>query len=376
MAVNLSLTEALQAVQTDIGDVATVNDPRNYSKLIGGLGWLLSPQNGRTINTIQQRTANASKYRPVEVRHLPKKGTGDVITSDASASCQRGATRRELIQTLNPTLYVEDKFTIQEEIVREGTQEQLQSRLRREIIDAARNCREDMDRQLLAAWNTGLGANPGASARLDDPVNKGEYANLQLLLSDGTVDPSTFDDIRNDAEDNFMVGDLGIIGLGKYRKYNNLLSVGSAKDSGVDVRGVEVQFGMRLHKSHNTTSGLGAADRIIVPYAGLSQFYQYNLYQGDDFMIDTPDHTKKMSIDDPVFGSALKWDFILKYYDGCDNSGQGVANENGLQGHWVGRVLTYFDLWQVPEEAFGELYGSNLTDFTGTVGYNITQASA
>lgn len=368
MAVNLGLEEALQAVQDNITNVATINDPTNYSKMLGALPWLFSPSNGRTITTIMRATATGSKYRPVEVRYLPKKGRGDVITSDASGNCNKTTTRRESVQTLNPTLYVEDKFTLDEEIVREGTLEQLAARLEREIRDATRNCRENADEQILSAMGTNIGANPGASARSVDPVNKGEYADLQLLLNDGTVDPSTFDDIRNDAEDNFMVGDLGVIGLGKYRKYNNLLSVGGTRDSGVDIRGVELNFGMRLFKDQNTEAALGTADRIIVAYPGLAQFYQYNYFLGQDFNLgDSPAANRiTRTIPDPVFGDALRWDFILKYDDECDTG-------NGIQGAWTGRVLTFFDLWLPPEEAFGELYSMNLTDFTGIVGYNITQ---
>ncbi len=70
------------------------------------MNWLFAPENGRAIHSQMIKTANSSKYRPVEIRYLPKKGTSDLITSDVSATCTRTDTRRELTQVLNPTLYV------------------------------------------------------------------------------------------------------------------------------------------------------------------------------------------------------------------------------------------------------------------------------
>jgi len=361
MAVNLSLTEALQAVQKMMGDVVTVNDPGNYKKLIGTLEWLFSPFNGSTINIQQGQSALNGKYRPCEIRFTPQKGTGDLVTSDALANCNKVTHRREQIQTLNPALFVHDKFSIDEELVREGTPLELQAVLTREIRDAQRICREDADRQLLAAYNTAIGSNPGSG------VGVGQNTSLQLLLSDGTVDPATFDDILIHKEDNFMVGVPGVIGLGNMRKYNNLLAVGNVRDSGVDIREIANNFGLIHFKDQNTLSALGDIDDVIVSYPGLSQFFQYNFYRNSDFALETPDSSKKSTIPDAVFGSALMWDFIFKYDDECSTT-------NGIQGSYTGRIFTYFDLWTPPQAAFGEPY-ADLGDFTGTVGYNITKAA-
>jgi hypothetical protein len=72
----------------------------------------------------------------------------------------------------------------------------------------------------------------------------------------------------------------------------------------------------------------------------------------------------KTTIQDPIY--PITYDFHLKYDDGCGSSNP--------EGFWVGQLFTYHDLWIVPEEAFGEGYTNNLTDFNGIVGYNITQA--
>jgi len=363
MAVFQSLTEAVQAVQLELKNISTVNAPDNYSKLTGTMNWLFSPENPSPIQTEMVRTSGASKYRPVEIRYLSKKGTTDLVTSDASASCTKTDTRRETIQTLNATLYVEDKFTIEEEILREGTLESRAVRLAKEIRDAQRNAREDMNRQLFAAYAANFGANPAASTR-GGTGGVGQYDSLQMLLAAGTVDADNFDVIRNDQEDNFMTGTIGVLGLGLARKYMNRLMVGNIADGGFDVREIASQFGMALFKDQHTTTALGAADRVIASYANTSAFFNYNIF-GPDFALDTPDSSIRTQVRDAVY--PFNWDFILKYSDECSTG-------NGLQGEWTGRILTYFNLWIVPDLAFGEPYG-DLGDFNGQVGYLITEAS-
>jgi len=362
MAINLALTEALQNIQINLKTVTTVNDPNNYSLFTGALNWLFSPSNGKAIQAEMVKSSKASKYRPVEIRFMPKKGRTDVVTSDASASCDKVNTRREETQVLNATLYVEDKFTIDEEVIREGTMDMLQKRIGDEIRDAQRNAREDMDRQILAAYNSNFGANPAGNSGAG--IGVGQYQDIQLLLSDGTVGAESFDQIKIEQEENFMVGTAGIIGLGNARRYMNRLSVGNVNSGGFDVRNIDSEFGMALFKDQQTTAVLGDADRVIVSYAGTSNFYNYNLFNGD-FDLNTPDLAIRTTMRDAIF--PFDWDFILKYSDECSTG-------NGLQGEWTGRILTYFDLWIAPDTAFGEPYG-DLVDFNGQVGYRITQAT-
>ena len=297
MAVNQTLNEAIQAIQLELKNFGMVNEPDNYSKLTGALNWLFSPENPKAIQTEMIRSANASKYRPVEIRYLPKKGTGELVTSDASASCTKADTRREIVQSANATLYVEDKFSIEEEIVREGTLEQLQTRIAKEVRDAQRNCREDMNRQLLAAYASNFGSNPatGTNAGIWDTDN-----NIQLLLAAGTVDADNFDVIKNHQEDNYMTGTIGLLGLGLARKYMNRLAVGNIADGGFDVKEIASQFGMALFKDHYTTTALGNADRVIASYAGTSAFYNYNIYKGD-FNLDFGDNVRPTDRD---------WEFL------------------------------------------------------------------
>jgi hypothetical protein len=232
----------------------------------------------------------------------------------------------------------------------------------KEIRDAQRNCREDINRQLLSAYASNFGANPAAHARNSFYGGVGFYTPVEMLLSTGAVSVDNFDVIKNDQEDNFMGGTIGILGLGKARKYMHRLAVGNVNDSGADVSEIAAQFGMALYKDQYTTTVLGDADRVIAAYAGLSQFFNYNIYKGD-FNINHLG-TIHTTMPDAIF--PFQWDYILKYDDECDTG-------NGLQGVWTGRVLCYFNLWIAPDTAFGEPYG-DLADFNGIVGYEITQA--
>jgi len=359
MAVNLNLAEALQARQTMIDENVGVNNPTSYGKMTGMLNWMFS-SNPTTIEQIMQTTSSGSKYRPVQIRYLPKKGTENVGTSDASLTCDAVATRRELVDTYNPSLFAFDKFTIDEKIILEGTQEQLNQRLAREIEDASRNVREQIDNGLFAAANTSVGANPAQG------VGKGGFATIELLNSDGTVSAENFDVIKNDQEDNYMVGDAGIVGKGKARKYMNRLAVGGVNDGGVDVNAVMEEFGMAIFKDSDTLSVLGNEDDILVFYPGLAQYYSFQYYNGSDFALVTPDSSQKTVITDSVYPQ-LRYDFKMKYDDGCSTG-------SGQLGAWTGTLSTYYDLWTAPEEAFGEGYANNLNDFTGIVKYRVTQA--
>lgn len=360
MAVNLSLVEALQAVQKEMADNVGVNDPSNYSKLLGFLDYVVGPANPRTINTTMGQASTDGKYKPVEIRYLPKKSDADLMTAAGDYSCSKGTTRRELIDTLNPTLFAGDKFTIDEAIIREGTMQSIKDRLALEIRDATRNIRERIDFGLFSAASTNVGANPAQGA------SKGTYTTLQMLNSDGTLNADTFDTIKNDQEDNYMTGEAAIVGLGNARKAQHRLGVGNLSDGGINFADVNTQFGMSLFKDHwtSTVMGSGNEDQVLVMYPGLTQFYQYNYYRNSDIANTTQDLSIKTTVSDPIY--PITYDFHLKYDDGC-----GTDNP---QGFWVGQLFTYYDLWIVPEEAFGEGYADNLNDFNGIVGYDITQA--
>ena len=361
MSVNLRLVEAIQEVETDLAENVNVNDPTDYRKLTGFMDYLLSPVNPRTITTKMGEAGNAGKYRPVEIRTLPKKGDGDIIDAIGDYSCTRGTTRREIINTYNPTLVAGDKFTLDEGIIREGTNQDIKARLQLELRDAMRNAREKMDFQLYTAATNNIGANPAQG------TGKGAYTTLEMLKADGSLSADTFDTIKNDQEDNYMLGTAGIVGLGNARKAFNRLAVGNVNDGGVDFAEVNDQFGMMLFKDSwtSTIQGAANADRVTVMYPGLTQFYQYNYYRNSDAANSVGDLSIKTTIQDPIY--PITWDLHLKYDDGCST--------DNPQGFWVGNLFTYHDLWITPEEAFGEGYSDNLNDFNGIVGYNITQAS-
>jgi hypothetical protein len=360
MAVNLSLAEALKATETNLSENVGVNDPTHYEKDLGLLKFLMGSTNKRTISTKMGEAGNAGKYRPVEVRYLPKKGQDDVSEAASGYSCDRGTTRREIIDTYNPTLWASDKFTLDEAIIREGTQMDLNARIQKELQDAMLNVRENIDKQLFAAAITAIGANPSAG------VGKDGYKTLQMLNSDGTLDANTFDDIVIDAQDNFMIGNPALVGSNKMRKVVNRLKVGDTQSGGINFKGVETGFGMDFFNDSWTTTNFGTAnkDRILAFYPGLVQYFQYNYYKGGIYE-DKSGVSIKTTMSDPLF-PGITYDVHLKHDDGCST--------DNPQGYLVGNVFVYFDLWTAPEGAFGEGYSENLNDFNGIVGYDITQA--
>lgn len=357
---NLNLAEAIQAVQKGMEDVTTINDPSNYRKLLGFLDWEFSSSNGRSIQAVTGQTSSNGKYKPVEIRYKPKKGDGDIMDAETDYSCAKGTTRREIIQNVEPTLFAGDKFTVDEMIIREGTPKDIQRVLQDEINDAMRNAREKMDLQQYTAATNAVGANPAQTG------GTGSYATLEMLNADGTLNADVFDTIKNDQEDNYMVGEAGLIGLGNMRKAQHRLAVGNIQDGGIDFAQVNSQFGMAMYKDQWTTSiqGAGNTNRILAMYPGLTQFYQYNYYKNMSAANST-ENVVKTTIQDPVY--PITWDFSLKYDDGCD--------QNSPNGYYVGQIFAWHDLWVVPDTAFGEGYSDNLNDFTGIVGYDITQAS-
>lgn len=358
MAVNLSLAEALKASELMMGDAAGVNDPGNYEKDLGFLQYLFSSENKKTIATEQGRAANQGKYRPVEVRYTPKKGQDGLYEDQSGYSCAKGTTRREVVQTLNPQLFAGDSFTLDEAIVREGTQDSLNTRIMKELKDAMLNVRENIDKQLFASAITDIGANPAQS------VLKDAYATIEMLNSDGTLSAATFDQIVNDAQDNMMTTP-SIIGSNNMRKVVNRLNVGDTAAGGINYGGVQTSFGVNFYNDAWTTTNFGSANnnRVIACYPGLQQYYAYNFYSGGGY--DKEATMQKTVISDPVY-PGIKYDVALKWDDGCSG--------NDPQGYLVGNVFVYFDLWTPPEDAFGEGYSNNLNDFTGIVGYDITQA--
>ena len=338
-----------------------INDPLNYTKLTGTLDFLLNPSlNPRTIDVIQNENANAGQYRSVEIRYQPHWGTEDTVTTDSSVTCTKNNQRRESINNYDVDLFVHTKFTLEEDYVRQNTENGDSSELRldRGFKSAMRINRESMSSQLLAKMAALMGANPAQGA------GAGAYTALQVINSNGGADVNNFDAMVNDMEDNFMSGPLAVLGLGNARKWFNRLAVGNLNtNAGVDIREVAAQFGGLLFKDQAAASVLGDADNVLTVYPGLTQFYGYNLYK-DGFVKESPDNLIKGTMPDPIYN--FDWDFKISYDSNCDSG-------NGLQGAWVVEVFKYFDLFTVPEDAFGDAYGE-LNEFNGIVGYNLTSA--
>jgi len=359
--VNLSLTEALQAMQSNITENVGINDPTNYSRRLGLSDYLFSPANPRTITTSFGQASRDGKYKPVEIRTLAKKSQADLINEASDYSCARVTTRRELITTLNPTLIAGDRFGVDEAIIREGTQQEINARIAKEVKDAMLNGREEMDRALFSAANGLVGANPANGSQKD------EFFDVEMLNADGTLDSDVFDRIANDQVDNFQLGDVALIGNFNIRKVVNRLAVGSTTDGGVNFGDVNTQFGMNLFIDDwtNTIHTTANQNRVLAFSPGLAQPYFYNFYNAG-IKENTPGLSIKTTVPDSVY--PFSWDLHLKWDDGCDT--------NNPQSFLVGNLFVYFDLFAVDEAAFGDGYTDNLNDYNGITGYNITQASS
>lgn len=363
------LAERLQATRTNFLETQAVNNPRNYQKVTGVLNYYLgSGLSGDNIKFIQRTNAENSNYREVEIIYMPYKGTNSVVTAATGFNCTAPNQRRKKIQTVEPELFFGDKDVLEESFIREvlegnGAKD---AELNRMFVEMMRNGRESMNAQLLSDHATNFGSNPTPGDTAEPGVNAGTYKDVQLLKSDGTVDPANFDNILNDVTDNYQQGPIGLIGLGKLRKYQHLLAVGNVNDQGVDIREILAQFGMAFFADHDAQSTLGA-DKILALYPGLSEVFWYNQYKGE-FGMSISQTQLRGTMPDPVFPQ-LEWDWDLKFDDGCesDNSGQGTS------GKWVLRVFLNFDVWRVNEDAFGDEYGS-LNGFNGVTGYTVTQA--
>lgn len=362
-----NFSERLLAVRTMLMDNVQINNPENYSKLTGFLNFLHSPLNVKTIDTVMRENSNNGKYRAVEVKFDPHWGDEDVVTDDSADSCNPTNQRRSFIETYNPTLFVSSKFTLDEDYVRLTTEngDSTEAILQRNFLKAMRVGREKMNEMLIAKAVTKTGSNPAASKRTGVPVGAGGFTDVQMINADGSLNVATFDTILNDLEDNYMVGTPALIGMGNARKVFNRLAVGNLNTSaGMDFNQVREQFNSVLFKDQFAEDQLGAPNRVLVVYPGLTQFFHYNLNKGF-FAQNVADLRIKGTMPDPIF--PFEWDYILEYDNNC-------ATGNGIQGSWTVRVFCYFDLFTVPEAAFGDLYGE-LNDFTGILGYRITQGS-
>ena len=356
--------EKLQAARLWLEDAnAQFSDPANFKRQTGMLNYLMSDLNPKIINAVMSASANDGTYNPVDIRYIPHEGTTNLITSAASGNCNRVAQRRDKIQTIEPTLYAEHKFTIDEDYVRQNAENgfKLQQRLNKQIGSSMRIVRESISAQLLAKEAGLFGSNPAQG------VGAGNYTPVTMTIAaTGKIDDNFFDSIKNDQEDNFQGGaEIGVIGKANARKYMNRLAVGNANDAGIDYKEVANEFGMLLFKDDDAASALSGANNALVIYPGNTQFFQYNLYRGDDFIQDFGDRIKG-TLPDPIFGERLMYDYILEYDKNCTTG-------NGLQGAWIGRILTYFDIWNVNEDAYGDVY-SDINDFNGVLGYTFNES--
>ena len=360
MSFNVDWVERLQSVRMRMEDVTTINDPQNYQKFTGMLSFLHGPTNPKTIDAKMMESMDKNQYRPVQIRYRQYKGSESVITNDANLTCDPVEQRRDLLKPYEPNLFVADKFTIDEDYVRQNTEDfdSIDARIERETMDLQRRLRESINSQLVAKASTLIGSNPATG------VGAGDYTDVELLNSDGSLSVNNFDVMKNDQEDNYQFGKPSVVGLGNMRRVFNRFAVGNVNTTaGIDFREVEDQFGMTFYKDQFTTDNLGDPNKVLLMYPGLQQFYHYNLNAGF-YEQNTPDLRVKGRMPDAVY--PFTYDYIWEYDKGCSTG-------NGTQGSWTMTMYLWFDMFTPPEDSFGDIYGE-LNDFTGIVGYNILQA--
>ena len=362
MAFFTGFAEAIQNTRVSLQQNTIINDPENYMKPTGMLDFLFNSQlNTRTIDFIMRENSNNEQYRPVDIRYQSHWGDEDLVTTDASLTCDANDQRRDSIVTEQPDLFVSMKFTLDDDYLRENTEDgdSAESRMTRSMRSAQRVARESMSSQVLSKVAGLFGANPAAS------LSAGAYQSFQAINSNGGADVNNFDVMHNDQEDNFMTGPIGLIGFsGNPRRYFNRLATGNLNtNAGVDIQEVAQQFGALFFKEHSSTANLGNANRVLAFYPGLTQFFSYNLNRGY-FAKQVTDSYIKGVMPDALY--PFDWDFDMFFDRNCTRKGN-----TGLQGSWVVRIWLYFDVFNVPEAAFGDVY-SELNDFNGVVGYEMT----
>ena len=363
MAFHIAWAERIQNLRTRLEDNVQINDPLNYTKLTGTLDFLFNPTiNTRTIDVIQRSLADGGRYASVDIRYTPHWGTEDLVINDAAASCTKNNQRRDSINSFDVDLYAEMKFTLEKNYVRQNTEgnDSYQQRFDRSMMSAMRVARESMSAQCLGKMAGLIGANPAQS------VASGAYHSVELIDTNAGASVDNFDIFKNDQQDNFMSGPIAIIGqAGNARKYFNRLAVGNLNtNAGVNIADVAAQFGALYFQDQSGLAQLGAANRVLAVYPGLTQIYGYNLYANEDMGLDSPDNRIETTMPDPIY--PFDWDVIIEYDNNCDTG-------NGHQGAWVVRVFKYFDVFTTPAAAFGDTYG-DLEDFNGILGYTITAA--
>ena len=364
MAFFTGFAEAIQNTRTSLEQNTIINDPENYQKPTGMLDFLFNSQlNTRTIDAIMRENGNREQYRPVDIRYNSHWGDGgdDLVTTDSSLTCDANDQRRDTIVTEQPDLFVSFKFTLDDDYLRENTEDfdSAESRMTRYMRNAQRVCRESMSSQVLSKVAGLFGSNPAAG------INAGAYQSFQALNSNGGADVNNFDIMHNDQLLNFMTGPIGVISFGgNPLKYFNRLATGNLNtNAGVDIMAVSQQFGALNFLEHSSTANLGNANRVLAFYPGLTQFFSYNLNRGY-FAKQVTDSYIKGTMPDAIY--PFDWDFDLFFDRNCTRKGN-----TGLQGSWVVRIWLYFDVFNVPEAAFGDTY-SDLNDFNGVVGYEMT----
>jgi len=365
MAFFTGWAEALQATRLAIADSVGVNDPINYQRPTGMLDYLLNPSlNPTNIQAEMVRQGANNEFRDVQIRWHQHRCDGDLVTTDASASCTKNNQVRDQLTTVQPDLFVMDKFTLYEDYLRENNEAGLdkQTRLTTKFAESMRVCRESMSSQLLAKAAGLFGANPAAE------VGAGLYHSFQAIDSNSGVDIGQFDTMVNHQLENYMTGPLALVGFsGNPRKYFNRLAVGNLNtNAGVNVADIARQFGALFFQDYSSTANLGNANRVLAFYPGLQQFFSYNTKAGE-FGKSSPDNLISGVMPDTIHN--FNWDFDISFDRQCTENG-------GINGAWVVRVWLYFDIFNIPEAAFGDTYcGSDgLNDFNGVVGYEMTNA--
>lgn len=367
MAFYASVSEALQATRDRLQEIAgPQNNPENLGKLTGFLDYSFTPENRRGVNARMLENASNSDYRPVEITYYEREIGDGIIEDDSLLDCDPGTQKQKKIEVVQPSLFVYDEVTIEEKYMREVIEEgNIDDMIQYHIQPKMRTLRERVNQKLFAKAGASMGANPAPSAGgtgLGEPGEAGNYQPITLLNADGTINDESFDDIKIQMEDNYLMGEFAAVGLGKLRKYHNRLNISEINNFGVDYRDLLSQNGYGYVKDHTTTAALGGADRFLIIAPGFVHPYFYNLNRGDyNFEIDNKEGKGLMQ--DPRY--PIQWDMDYAYFR--------CAGDTTLQGKYLIRLWSYFDLFVVPTEVFKA--GDELAGMNGIFGFNAVQSA-
>jgi hypothetical protein len=306
--------------------------------------FLNSPENRRRIS--YEITPGRGKVRAVEVVNQQRRLESTVLTNQPNPNCQATNKYGE-----NLTTYDLD------------TDVNLQANQTIEITDYERSCRDNgalfntqlmmvvdvMDRKVAtqqAIQAAALTGKWGASVT----VNGQEQIEVATLITGGNPNFSTWNKIRNAAEDSGFPDSIALFGGQTMREYFQYVQAGCCADFGLDFEKLFAQYGYGYAFDKRVKDALGSANEFMVVAPGALQPISYSRAegkvamgavwaQGSDYFYST--------IRSPRFG--VPYDLTVK--DSCGTLSMTLT--------YTGKVIAMpTDLFAVGDEYEGVTYAA------------------